>query len=112
MQHSFPHRRSSVRALVFMLAERFKITQAVGQYKAVHGLPPADGAREKAQIERLRALAKRANLDPEFSENFLRFIIAEVIRPHERSAEHTSALQSLLPISYAVFCMKKHKHKT
>nr|WP_083579305.1 chorismate mutase [Tardibacter chloracetimidivorans] len=71
-------------ALVFMLAERFKITQAVGRYKASHGLPPADGAREKAQVERLRSLAKSANLDPEFSEKFLRFIIDEVIRHHER----------------------------
>src|SRR3546814_1785437 len=48
-------------ALVFMLAERFKITQTVGRYKASHGLPPADGAREKAQVERLRSLAKSAN---------------------------------------------------
>src|SRR3546814_12675755 len=67
-------------ALVFMLAERFKITQAVGRYKASHGLPPADGAREKAQVERLRSLAKSANLDPEFSEQFLRFIIDDVDR--------------------------------
>lgn len=74
-------------ALVFMLAERFKITQAVGRYKAEKGLPPADGAREKAQIERLRSLAKSANLDPEFSEKFLRFIIDEVIRHHERIRE-------------------------
>src|SRR3546814_10676735 len=27
-----------------------------------------------------------------------------------RSEEHTSALQSLMPISYAVFCLKKKKH--
>ena len=32
-------------ALVFMLAERFKITQAVGRYKAEKDLPPADPAR-------------------------------------------------------------------
>lgn len=29
-------------ALIHLLAERFKCTQAVGEYKAVHGLPPAD----------------------------------------------------------------------
>src|SRR3546814_1308743 len=28
-----------------------------------------------------------------------------------RSEEHTSELQSLMRISYAVFCLKKHKHK-
>jgi chorismate mutase len=70
-------------ALVFMLAERFKITQAVGRYKATAGLPPADPGREARQVERLRKLAGDAHLDPEFSEKFLRFIIDEVIRHHE-----------------------------
>ena len=71
-------------ALVFLLAERFKVTQAVGRYKATAGLPPADPGREAAQIERLRELARSANLDPDFSEKFLRFIIDEVIRHHEQ----------------------------
>ncbi|MGE0774776.1 MAG: chorismate mutase [Sphingomonadaceae bacterium] len=74
-------------ALVFMLAERFKITQAVGRHKAATGLPPADPGRETAQIERLRTLAKSANLDPDFSEKFLRFIIDEVIRHHENTRD-------------------------
>lgn len=74
-------------ALVFLLAERFKITQAVGRYKAETGLPPADPGREDEQIARLRALARDADLDPEFSEKFLRFIIDEVIRHHERLRE-------------------------
>ncbi|WP_221792267.1 chorismate mutase [Aquisediminimonas sediminicola] len=75
-------------ALVFMLAERFKITKAVGRYKAEHQLPPADPGRETSQIERLRGLAKAANLDPDFSEKFLRFVIDEVIRHHERAREN------------------------
>ncbi|MBB4642077.1 chorismate mutase [Rhizorhapis suberifaciens] len=70
-------------ALVFMLAERFKITQDVGRYKAEHALPPADPGREQAQIARLRKLAQAAHLDPDFTEKFLRFIIDEVIRHHE-----------------------------
>lgn len=70
-------------ALVFMLAERFKVTQAVGRHKARTGLPPADPDRESRQIARLRDLAHKANLDPDFSEKFLRFIIDEVIRHHE-----------------------------
>ncbi|MBR0552861.1 chorismate mutase [Stakelama marina] len=74
-------------ALVFMLAERFKITKAVGRYKAESGLPPADPGREDRQIARLRKLAQEADLDPEFSEKFLRFIIDEVIRHHERLRE-------------------------
>ncbi|HEY0270748.1 MAG TPA: chorismate mutase [Sphingomonas sp.] len=71
-------------ALVLMLAERFKITQAVGRYKAESGLPPADPGREAVQIARLRDLAQAAHLDPDFSEKFLRFIIDEVIRHHEK----------------------------
>ena len=71
-------------ALVHLLAERFKVTQAVGRYKAEAGLPAADPGREEAQIARLRGLAESAQLDPEFSEKFLRFIIDEVIRHHER----------------------------
>ncbi|SCW39819.1 chorismate mutase [Sphingobium faniae] len=74
-------------ALVFMLAERFKITQAVGRYKAEHKLPPADAGREDSQIARLRQLALDAHLDPDFTEKFLRFIIDEVIRHHERLRE-------------------------
>src|SRR3546814_3674721 len=31
---------------------------------------------------------------------------------HHRSEEHTSELQSLMRISYAVFCLKKKKNKT
>src|SRR3546814_5584253 len=35
------------------------------------------------------------------------FRIANVIGPRGRSEEHTSELQSLMRISYAVFCLKK-----
>lgn len=72
-------------ALIHMLAERFRITQAVGEHKAKTALPPADPAREARQIARLRALAAEADLDPEFSEKFIRFVIDEVIRHHERT---------------------------
>ncbi|GLW71760.1 chorismate mutase [Kitasatospora phosalacinea] len=74
-------------AVVHMLAERFKATQQVGRLKAEHQLPPADPARERRQIDRLRALALSANLDPVFAEKFLNFIIAEVIRHHEAIAK-------------------------
>ena len=72
-------------ALVHILAERFRTTQAVGRHKADNALPPADPGREERQIARLRKLAVEADLDPEFTEKFLRFIIDEVIRHHQRA---------------------------
>lgn len=69
-------------ALVAILAERFRVTQAVGELKAELKLPPADPGREAAQVARLRQLAADAQLDPDFTEKFLRFIIDEVIRHH------------------------------
>jgi chorismate mutase len=70
-------------ALIHILAERFKCTQAVGEYKATHGLPPADPSREARQIARLRSLANEAKLDADFAEKFLNFIVKEVIHHHE-----------------------------
>lgn len=81
------HRKSIDRldaVLIFTLAERFAHTQAVGALKAQHDLPPSDPDREARQIERLEALAKSADLDPEFAKKFLKFVIEEVIRHHKQ----------------------------
>lgn len=87
MDATLEHYRQSIdnidAALVFMLAERFKITQAVGRHKAENAMPAADPEREDRQIARLRQLATDARLDPDFTEKFLRFIIDEVIRHHQ-----------------------------
>jgi chorismate mutase len=72
-------------ALIHILAERFRITKAVGAHKAEHALPASDPAREERQIARLRRLAEEAQLDPDFGEKFLRFIIDEVIRHHQQA---------------------------
>ena len=70
-------------ALIHVLAERFRCTKNVGQLKARYNMPPADPGREKRQVDRLRALAENADLDPDFAEKLLNFIIKEVIRHHE-----------------------------
>ena len=77
-------------AIVYMLAERFRCTEAVSRLKAEHGLPPADKTREAEQIERLRKLAEDANFNPDFAVKFLNFIIKEVIRHHEAINEGRS----------------------
>ena len=84
------HRKSIDRLdaiLVYTLGERFRHTQAVGVLKAQHDLPASDPSREAQQIERLEALAKEADLDPEFARSFLNFIIQEVIRHHNKHKE-------------------------
>ena len=73
-------------ALIHLLAERFKNTKNVGKLKARAGMPPSDPEREKRQIDRLRALAEEAELDPGFAEKFLEFILAEVIQHHKNLA--------------------------
>jgi len=78
-------------ALIHLLAERFKQTRRVGRLKAESGLPPADPGREAQQITRLRALAEEAQLDPEFAEKFLNFLVTEVIRHHEIIRNGTTA---------------------
>lgn len=74
-------------ALVFMLAERFRCTQQVGELKAEFGMPPSDPAREEHQVARLRRLSEEADLDPAFAEKWFNFVVAEVIHHHERAAE-------------------------
>lgn len=78
-------------ALVYMLAERFRCTQQVGQLKAVSQMPASDPARETRQIARLRALSEKANLDPEFAEKWFNFVVAEVIHHHTQITDEKPA---------------------
>ena len=71
--------------LIHTLAERFRITKEVGKLKASADFPPSDPKREEEQIDRLRRLAERADLDPDFAEKFLEFIIREVIQHHKQA---------------------------
>ena len=72
-------------ALIHIMAERFRVTKAVGELKAAHDLPPSDPDREAKQAARLRELAESSNLDPDFAEKLLNFIISEVIQHHEQA---------------------------
>ena len=73
--------------LIHTMAERFRVTKAVGALKARNDFPPSDPDREKEQVKRLRELAENANLDPDFAEKLLNFIISEVIRHHEQARD-------------------------
>lgn len=69
-------------ALIYILAERFRVTREVGAYKAAHHLPAASAERKRAQVRRLRELAKSAQLDPDLAERVFLLITSEVVRHH------------------------------
>ena len=86
----YEHRQSIDRLdaiLVYVLAERFAHTKAVGKLKAIHELPASDPARETEQLKRLEKLSGQAGLDTKFAKKLLNFIIDEVIEQHK---EHKS----------------------
>src|SRR3546814_3911248 len=51
-------------------------------------------------IRMMAVFARRVGMTPQAFHDHWRY-------PHGRSEEHTSELQSLMRISYAVFCLKK-----
>src|SRR3546814_9677347 len=53
-----------------------------------------------------------ANQGVRFVVFFAAMIALARVRPERRSEEHTSELQSLIRISYAVFCLKKKIKET
>src|SRR3546814_2022192 len=52
-----------------------------------------------------------AGLHLAMQEEHLSEVVGAVLENAVRSEEHTSELQSLMRISYAVFCLKKQKNK-
>ena len=71
-------------AIVRLLAERFRYTDAIGKLKAQDNLLPSPDPRRKAeQVARLRHHAAVGKLDPDFAEKFLAFLSHELIRRHE-----------------------------
>lgn len=90
MQHNLQDLRASIdnldNAIVFLFAERFRVTQKVGEYKKAHDLPAADVTREAAQMERITRLAEQAQLDPAFARKMLRLVIDEVVANHKALA--------------------------
>ena len=76
-------------ALVFLLAERFAITDEVGRIKAESGFPALDADREAEQRARLRALAADAGVDPALVEPVFDALTATVRARHEQIRRST-----------------------
>ena len=74
-------------AIIAMLAERFKVTQKVGEYKAKNSLPAVDSSREEEQYKRIAELGENYGLNPEFAKRFLKTVIDEVVSNHKEIAK-------------------------
>src|SRR3546814_3118206 len=78
-------------------------------FRSVYGVLDAINISARSAIEARQGQA-RVRVDTMHSTKGLEFDIV-IVSAWERSEEHTSELQSLMRISYAVFCLKK-KNKT
>ncbi len=77
-------------AIIAMIAERFKVTDRVGAYKAENGLPPIDKAREAKQYDRINDLSLENDLEPEIAKAYLSLMIERVVKRHKVLADKFS----------------------
>src|SRR3546814_6096996 len=109
MAHSFPTRRSSE---LLMAGSRFRVIEET-IYDNWNGGTYGHGVFLYLPVENF------ARIDIDEQADIARGICADLNKlatstqnEHFRSEEHTSELQSLMRISYAVFCLKKKPHHT
>src|SRR3546814_6084672 len=69
------------------------------------------GAYSKSGTSKIRGIIKPCELPPAGG-LYLLDVVPDGLPKFGRSEEHTSELQSLMRISYAVFCLKKKKDKS
>src|SRR3546814_2453489 len=81
---------------------------------AVGGLEHRVDAERRAMCEQRRLLigVKRAERRPQLGRSVGQTVGPDLVTFVDRSEEHTSELQSLMRISYAVFCLKQNKKQT
>lgn len=70
--------------LIELLAERFRVTEQVGKFKAAHSLPAVDRTREGEQEKKVMLLAQKVGLDPAIAKRIQRMIIDEVVARHQQ----------------------------
>src|SRR3546814_9635488 len=68
--------------------------------------------RRSADSQAARHFSHAAAIVADGEANDVRLYVRERANVAVRSEEHTSELQSLMRISYAVFCLKKKNYKT
>src|SRR3546814_2635399 len=93
MTHSFPTRRSSDLCWMYVIHLGEHVLRPPSPVAAL-GASSISTTACRAEAARRRMTVRARAPDP------------------PRSEEHTSELQSLMRISYAVFCLKKQKYKS
>src|SRR3546814_5405185 len=109
MTPSFPTRRSSD-LLRFLRSRPLRLRQqrpVIGAWlrRSADGWRRKDPSHQSA-IAKIACLARADRRDPRRHDNL---VVGREL--HDRSEEHTSELQSLMRISYAVFCLKQKNNK-
>lgn len=75
-------------AIIAMYAERFRITNKIGLYKAENNLPAKDEQRESTQFQRVTELAAAYGLDETIARQILEKVIDCVVQNHRQIAEN------------------------
>jgi chorismate mutase len=73
--------------LVQLLAQRFRVTEAVGNLKAAGGMNAADPVREAQQEQRLSQLAEHYGVSPALVKRIFHAVVEEVVSTHEEIAK-------------------------
>src|SRR3546814_4719676 len=104
--HSFPTRRSSDLRTVFYVENDPETPLTVRVKKHVLGTPVVDDELVYEEHDDSFYMG----VDRTRDDRYICIGVESTVSSELRSEEHTSELQSLMRISYAVFCLKKKTH--
>lgn len=71
------------RALLSILAERFRCTEQIGHYKARHHLPEHDEERQKEQLLQWKRIAQSSGLPVHIAESTYHCLVSHVQERHK-----------------------------
>ena len=75
------------RRMIELLADRFTLTEEVGQLKASNDLTAVDPKRESEKLQILQSLAQELGISPKLVSSIFSEIMAEVVANHNRIRE-------------------------
>src|SRR3546814_2334774 len=105
-QRQRPHRHAHCLGRIFDNGGRNTLLQHRAAF-VYQRLEYATGVETTTVVNKDWGLAQLGDVIERLGQRLLASLLA-----HDRSEEHTSELQSLMRISYAVFCLKKIKNTT